>query len=105
MADTTRRSGSRRLARERIAILCARAAEFYPENPAWSNRCVELARKIGMRHRVRIDRPLKRRFCRRCSVYLVPGANARVRIYRGRVIVTCLACGHRSRYPVGRRAS
>jgi len=79
MADTTRKSGSRRLARERISILFARAAEFYPENPTWSNRCVELARKIGMRHRVRIERPLKRRFCRRCSAYLVPGSNARVR--------------------------
>ncbi len=102
MADTTRGSGSRRLARERIAILFVRAAEFYPENPAWSNRCVVLARKIGMRHRVRIERPLKRRFCRRCSIYLVPGSNARIRIHRGRVVVTCLACGHRSHYPVGR---
>ena len=102
MADTTRKSGSRRLARERISILFARAAEFYPANPEWSNRCVELARRIGMRHRIRMDRPLKRRFCRRCSAYLVPGSNARVRIQRGRVIITCLACGHRSRYPVGR---
>ncbi|BBL69105.1 ribonuclease P protein component 4 [Methanoculleus chikugoensis] len=102
MADTTRRSGSRRLARERITVLFARAAEFYPENPGWSNRCVELARRIGMRHRVRIERPLKRRFCRRCYTYLVPGSNARVRVHRGRVVVTCLSCGHRSRFPVGR---
>lgn len=98
----TRKSGSRRLARERIEILFVRAAEFYPENPAWSNRCVELARKIGMRHRIRIDRHLKRQFCRRCNTYLVPGSNARVRIHRGYVIITCLACGNRSRYPVGR---
>ncbi|KLK88264.1 ribonuclease P [Methanoculleus sediminis] len=102
MADTTRKSGSRRLARERIAVLFARAAEFYPESPDRSNRCVELARKIGMRHRIRIERPLKRRFCRRCYAYLVPGSNARVRVHRGRVVVTCLACGHRSRFPVGR---
>ena len=73
MADTTRKTGSRRLARERIEILFARAAEFYPENPVWSNRCVELARKIGMRHRIRIDRHLRRQFCRRCNAYLVPG--------------------------------
>jgi len=102
MVDTTRKSGSRRLARERIGILFERAAEFYPENPEWSNRCVELARKIGMRHRVRIEPLLKRRFCRRCNSYLVPGSNARVRIHRGRVVVTCLNCGHRSRYPTGR---
>jgi len=105
MADTKRKSGSRRLARERIEILFARAAEFYPENPVWSNRCVELARKIGMRHRIRIDRHLRRQFCRRCNAYLVPGSNARVRIHRGCVIITCLTCGHRSRYPIGRPRS
>ncbi len=98
MAGNTRKRASRRLARERIETLFKRAAEFYPENPEWSNRCVALARKISMRQRVRIDRRFRRKFCRRCNAYLVPGSNARVRIHRGRVIVTCLSCGHQSRY-------
>ncbi|WP_128693036.1 ribonuclease P protein component 4 [Methanoculleus taiwanensis] len=102
MAGKARKINHRKIARERIEVLFRQAAAFHPENPAWSNRCVELARKIGMRHRVRIDRRFKRQFCRRCNAFLVPGENMRVRIHRGRVIVTCLLCGHRARYPVVR---
>ncbi|MDN7025229.1 ribonuclease P [Methanoculleus sp. FWC-SCC1] len=102
MAAKARKTNHRRLARERIEALFRQAALFYPENPEWSRRCVERARKIAMRQRVRIDRRFKRRFCRRCNAYLVPGANMRVRIHRGCVIVTCLVCGHRSRYPAVR---
>jgi ribonuclease P protein subunit RPR2 len=55
-----------------------------------------------MRQRVRIPRDLRRRFCRRCSAYLVPGSTLRVRLHRGKVVTTCLRCmGHR-RYRVVR---
>ena len=95
---------SRRLARERIGILFDRAREFFPENPALSDRCVDLARRIAMRQRVRIPRELRRRFCRRCSAYLVPGVNQRVRVHRGKVVTTCLRCSALRRYRVeGRR--
>jgi ribonuclease P protein subunit RPR2 len=87
---------SRKLARERIEILFDRAREFFPENPRWSDRCVDLARRIAMRQRVRIPRDLRMRFCRRCSAYLVPGSTVRVRVHRGKVVMTCLRCsGHR----------
>lgn len=89
---------SRRLARERIEILFDRAREFFPENPVLSDRCVELARRIAMRQRVRIPRELRRRFCRRCSAYLVPGSTLRVRVRRGKVVTTCMRCGRHRRY-------
>ena len=34
--------------------------------------------------------------------YLVPGVNMRVRVHGGKVVVTCLACGHQRRYRVVR---
>ena len=87
---------SRKLARERIEILFDRAQEFFPGNPRWSERCVDLARRIAMRQRVRIPRTLRMRFCRRCSAYLVPGSTVRVRVHRGKVVMTCMRCsGHR----------
>ncbi|MGA2934150.1 MAG: ribonuclease P [Methanomicrobiales archaeon] len=87
---------SRKLARERIEILFERAREFFPENPLWSDRCVDLARRIAMRQRVRIPRDLRMKFCRRCSAYLVPGSTVRVRVHRGKVVMTCMRCsGHR----------
>jgi ribonuclease P protein subunit RPR2 len=94
---------TKRLARERIEILFDRAREFFPANPAVSDRCVDLARRIAMRQRVRIPRELRRRFCRRCSAYLVPGSTVRVRVRRGRVVTTCLRCSARRRYRVKRK--
>ncbi len=93
---------SRRLARERIEILFERAREFFPVDPALSDRCVDLARRIAMRQRVRIPRELRRRFCRRCSAYLVPGSTQRIRVRRGKVVSTCLKCRSHRRYRVGR---
>ena len=91
---------TRRLARERIEILFDRAQEFFPVNPAVSDRCVGLARRIAMRQRVRIPRELRRRFCRRCSAYLVPGSTLRIRVRHGTVVATCLRCSARRRYRV-----
>ena len=91
---------TKRIARERIGILFDRAREFFPENPAASDRCVALARRIAMRQRVRIPRELRRRFCRRCSAYLVPGVTLRVRVRHGTVVTTCLRCDARRRYRV-----
>ena len=89
---------SKRLARERIEILFQRAREFFPENPRWSDRCVELARRIAMRQRVRIPRDLRMKFCRRCSAYCVPGSTVRVRVRRGKVVTTCMRCSGHRRY-------
>jgi ribonuclease P protein subunit RPR2 len=95
--------GSKKIAKERISVLFCRAGEFFLEDPRMSDRCVELARKISMRHRVRIDRPQKKQFCRHCYRFLVPGKNVRVRIARGKVIMTCLSCGRQMRIPVKKR--
>jgi ribonuclease P protein subunit RPR2 len=95
--------GTKRIAEERIVRLFALAGEAFDSDPAHADRYVALARQIAMRQRIPIPQDLRHRFCRRCSAYLVPGANARVRVQRGKVIVTCLVCGHQKRYPVVKR--
>jgi ribonuclease P protein subunit RPR2 len=94
---------SKKIAKERIAILFCRAGEFFPEDPLLSDRCVALARNISMRHRVRIGRLQRKQFCRHCYRFLVPGQNVRVRIARGKVVMTCLSCGRQMRIPVKKR--
>lgn len=103
MGTKYRDAGRKRIAQERIEVLFNRAEFFQPEDPELADRCVELARRISMRQRVRIPRKLRRRYCRRCHAYLVPGVNMRVRVHRGHVIVTCNRCGNQMRYPVVRR--
>jgi ribonuclease P protein subunit RPR2 len=102
MGRRSQTSESRRLARERIEILFDRAREFFPADPRRADRCVDLARRIAMRQRVRIPRELRRRFCRRCSAYLVPGSTLRVRVHRGKVVTTCLRCRELRRYRLAR---
>lgn len=89
------------VAKERIKILLDLAAKEFKSNPDRSKRYVQLAKKIGMRYNVRIPKELKRKFCKNCYVYLMPGVTCRVRT-RGvqqAVITTCLKCGNVTRHP------
>ncbi len=102
MKERSRTPQTKKIARERIVILFAQARAAFATHPELSNRYVELARKIAMRQRIRIDREFRREFCRHCSSFLVPGTTSRVRVQGGNVVVTCLCCRQRRRYPVGR---
>jgi len=59
---------------------------------------VRLARRVAERNRLSLPRTFKRFTCDRCDTYLRPGANARVRLQDGHVVITC-DCGHQARYP------
>ncbi len=90
----------RRIALERMVVLFGLAEkEALQGHAPRARRYVDLARKIGMRYNVRVPPEFKRRFCKECLAYFVPGVNARVRVGRGRVVVTCLACGAIQRLP------
>jgi ribonuclease P protein subunit RPR2 len=90
------------LAKQRIEHLFELAGDAYKSYPERSNRYVSLARKIGMRYRIRIPREYKQRICKQCHSYLVPGSNARFRLRRRYVTVTCLTCNKQMRYPYKR---
>jgi ribonuclease P protein subunit RPR2 len=66
-----------------------------------ADRYIELARAVGMRYNVTVPASMRRRACRGCHGYLLPGATSRTRLNRGRVTITCLRCGHVTRVPLG----
>jgi len=66
-----------------------------------ADRYVELARAVGMRYNVTVPASMRRRACRGCHGYLLPGTTSRTRLNRGRVTITCLRCGHITRVPLG----
>lgn len=103
MKERSRSPQTKKIARERIAVLFSEAQAAFPASPNLSDRYVSLARKIAMRQRVRIDRKYRMQFCRGCSSFLVPGSTSRVRVQGGRVTVTCLICKKRRRYLLERR--
>ncbi|MCD4821701.1 MAG: ribonuclease P [Methanococcoides sp.] len=87
------------VATERIERLFKLAAEEYSSNPERSDRYVQLARRIGMKYRLRFPASLKRKMCRGCSSYLVPGSSSRVRLHGRYMTITCLKCGQEVRIP------
>ena len=93
---------------ERIRTLFKQAESTYPTDPQRAQRYIDLARKIGTRNRTHLPRDLRRRVCRNCKAYLVPGANSRTRIRQRRephVAITCLSCGHVTRIPLRRKTT
>lgn len=81
-----------KIAKERIEILFKEAKKMFREDHHLSNRYVQLARKIAMKYKVKIRSELKRKYCKHCLSYLVPGTNCRVRTQRGYVIYFCNNC-------------
>lgn len=103
MATRRHRGQERRVATERMGILFRLAErEALLRHGARARRYVDLARRIGMRYNVRMPAEFKRRFCKGCGAYLVPAVNARVRVTRGRIIVTCMECAAVQRVPFRR---
>ena len=88
------------IAKSRIKRLFMLAEEYALSNRlSLSDRYVFLARKLSMRYLVPIPIKYKRRFCKHCYSYLLPGNNCRVRIQRNRVITYCNNCKKYSRIP------
>ncbi|NLI62534.1 MAG: ribonuclease P [Methanosarcinaceae archaeon] len=90
---------SKRVAYERINILFRLAEKNYKTNPERSDRYVNLIRQISMRQRVKIPRHIKRRICKYCYSFLVPGSNCRVRLKGEYVLTTCYNCGRKVHFP------
>ena len=92
-----------KIASDRIKILFKRASESFKSNPERSNRYVELARKISMKTKTKIPASLKKRICKHCNKFLMPGFNCRVRTKNKRLIYYCMECKKYTRMPLSNR--
>jgi len=90
---------SKDMAFQRMIRLFELARIEFEKNPARSNRYVQLARKIGMRYRVRMPQEFKRQICKHCHAYLVQGVTARTRLQGTHIATTCTSCGKQMRFP------
>ena len=85
------------IAIERMQILIHNAISNAKENPELSQRQALLARKISMRHKVRMPYELRMVFCKKCKSFIAPGLNSKIRLGRTSVKsirITCNFCGH-----------
>ncbi|MBN1386609.1 ribonuclease P [Candidatus Woesearchaeota archaeon] len=88
----------KKIASERINALFREAAKIFSYDPKLSDRYVGLARRISMRYKVKIPSVHKRKFCKHCYGFMMPGANCRVRTKKGKLIYYCLRCKKFSRF-------
>ena len=89
----------KQIAGERIDFLFKKAKEVFKENSSLANRYVEIARKVAMKAQINIPSNLRKKFCRKCHSYLVPGENCRVRTRNKMMIYYCKKCKNIMRFP------
>jgi len=56
------------------------------------------ARKLAMRHNLRLPLELRRQFCHKCNAILK--GNSRIRLNKGKLSITCLKCGYITRLKI-----
>jgi ribonuclease P protein subunit RPR2 len=90
----------RDLALKRIEILLRLAEAEVRGHPQRAKRYVSLACKLSSRYNVTLPREMKRRMCKKCNAFLVPGYNLTVRADRKTksMLYICKECGARKRY-------
>ncbi len=94
-----------KIAMKRVKELLELADERYEDEKlrGYSHKYVKLAWSYVLKYKLKLSKEDKDRFCKKCLHFLKPGKNYRVRSYRGRVIKTCLECGHVKRVPIERK--
>ena len=90
----------RQSALRQIQALFDAAALAFAENAAKANKLVAQAHRLMQRTKVKLPAVLKRRFCKKCRSLWVPGQTVRVRLTKGRLVYTCLACKRIQRMPL-----
>ncbi len=87
----------KKIALERMQILIDNAISNAKINPELSHRQALLARKISMKHKIRMPYALRIVFCKKCKSFIAPGINSRIRFGRTSIKsirVSCNFCEH-----------
>jgi len=89
---------------ERLLELADREAK--DGNLGQADKLIELARKINTKTKTRIPKELKKKYCKHCYSYLMPGKTSKTRINskQKRVEVNCLKCEKQMYYNIKKKA-
>ncbi len=73
-------------------------------DPALARKQAESARRVMLKFNIRFDWSLRRFYCHGCKKLLIPGMNARVRLARKIIRITCSDCGYINRKSFQRKS-
>ena len=80
------------LALAEVTNFLNRAKEVFDKNPELANKYAKKARRVALKYKLRLPLEFKRRICKNCHSFLVPGKNLRVRTHKGHMVYYCLNC-------------
>ncbi|MFX1465475.1 MAG: ribonuclease P protein component 4 [Promethearchaeota archaeon] len=92
----------KKIARERIEHLLELAKAVFSKDSNLAQRYIQLALRIGMRHKVRIPRFQRWQICKHCRSLLIPDVTCHSRLRNKRephIVITCNKCKNYNRYP------
>jgi ribonuclease P protein subunit RPR2 len=92
MVQGTAKQRRARKGEKDLLELLALAKEKTPSDLRVARSAVKDVIRLSETLRLRIPLEEKRKLCRQCYTYLVPGVTSRTRVAKGRVIITCLNC-------------
>ncbi len=75
-----------------VDSILKKAKEAFDAKPDLAHKYAKKARRTALKYKLKLPLNLKRRVCKNCFSYLVPGKNLRVRTTRGHVAYYCLEC-------------
>jgi len=82
----------KRLALEEVSNILNKAKEAFKKKPDLAHKYAKKARRTALKYKLKLPLNLKRRICKNCHSYLVPGKNLRVRTHKGHIVFYCLNC-------------
>jgi ribonuclease P protein subunit RPR2 len=86
---------------QQVRSLFDAAAVIFPKNPAEAHKLTAKAHTIVLRSKLKLPAVLKKRYCKHCKAFWMPGKTVRVRLAKGRIIYSCLSCRKIQRMPLG----
>ncbi len=75
-----------------ITSILGKAKEVFGEKPDLADKYAKKARRTALKYKIKLPLELKRRICKNCHCFLVPGKNLRVRTHKGHIVYYCLNC-------------
>ncbi len=85
---------TKQIALQRVKTLIKFALD---SKDGFSDNYIDTAKKIIMKHKLKIPFEYKILFCKNCKKFIIPGKNSIIRIGRSRIKalrITCKLCGH-----------
>lgn len=91
----------RDIVRKRIKMLYNLAImEIKNNNIEMSSRYIYLMLKLKRKYRANIPKHIRRSYCKKCFVPLIPGKTLDIRIRNGKIIYRCKRCNNIRRFKI-----